>query len=38
MAERIEKLNANFPESDIFSIVIRELEEAEKLIRAKMSS
>ncbi len=31
MTERIEKLNTNFPESDIFSIVI-ELEEAEKLI------
>ncbi len=31
MAERIEKLNANFPESDIFNMIL-ELEEAEKLI------
>ncbi len=31
LAERLEKLNINFPETDIFSIIL-ELEEAEKMI------
>ncbi len=31
LAERLEKLNANFPDTDLFSIIL-ELEEAEKMI------
>ena len=31
LSDRLEKLNSNFPESDLFGIIM-ELEEAEKLI------